>query len=183
MNEATSDQLLALIQDRAENLFLTRQLQCAEAVLVVLNQGLGGDLSPEMAVRLASAFPEGLGQKGCGCGALNGAVLALGLFLGRKGPGYGNGALVRRAVGELHDRFKADYNATCCRVLTKPFVYGSEDHFRHCAGVTGGAARLAAGLLLEHRAGILQGANWRYLRQKDARWAAGIRKLAGVLDR
>jgi len=112
-------QLLDCIETRAENLFLTRQLQCAEAVMVVLNQGLGGDLPQELAVRLASALPEGLGRRGCLCGALNGGALALGLFMGRNGPGYRNGATVRKAVGALHDQFKAAYKAACCRVLTK----------------------------------------------------------------
>ena len=134
--ESKLGHLLDCIATRAENLFLTRQLQCAEAVMVVLNQGLGGDLPRELAVRLASALPEGLGQRGCLCGALNGGALALGLFLGRSGPGYRNGTTVRKAVGELHDQFKTAYKATCCRVLTKSLVYGSNDHFRHCARMT-----------------------------------------------
>ena len=62
--EPQHEELLKQIEKRAENLFLTRQLQCAEAVMAVLNQGLGGDLPPEMAVRLASALPEGLGRRG-----------------------------------------------------------------------------------------------------------------------
>lgn len=150
---------------------------------MVLNQGLAGDLPPGMAVRLASAMPEGLGRRGCLCGALNGGVLALGLFLGRKGPSYGNGVSVRNAVGELHDRFKAHYQATCCRVLTKSLVYGSDAHFRQCAGVTGQAARLAAQLVLERRPELLARTDWRYLTQKDQRWTAAVRKLTGTLGR
>ena len=169
--------LLACIQDRAENLFLTRQLQCAEAVMVVLNQGLGGDLPMEMAVRLASALPEGLGGRGCLCGALNGGALALGLFLGRRGPGFRNGVPVRRAVGLLHDRFKAVYKATCCRVLTKSLVYGSDRHFRRCARMTGHTARLAAEILLECRPELLDRADWAYLQQTDRRLTAEVKKL------
>ena len=176
-------QLLDCIETRAENLFSTRQLQCAEAVMVVLNQGLGGDLPKELAVRLASALPEGLGRRGCLCGALNGGALALGLFMGRNGPGYRNGATVRKAVGALHDQFKAAYKATCCRVLTKSLVYGSGQHFRHCARMTGQAARMAAAIVLDHKPELLESADWGYLQQNDRRVAAEVKKLIGVFGR
>lgn len=178
--ESKRYQLLDCIQNRAENLFLTRQLQCAEAVMVVLNQGLGGDLSRELAVRLASALPEGLGRRGCLCGALNGGALALGLFLGRKGPGYGNGAAVRKAVGGLHDHFKTAFKATCCRVLTKSLIYGSDHHFRHCARMTGQAARMAAAIVLDHKPELLESADWGYLQQKDRRVMTEVKKIIGV---
>lgn len=175
--------LLDLIQDRAANLFQTRQLQCAEAVLVVLNRGLGGDLPSEIAVRLASGLPEGFGRRGCLCGALSGGGLALGLFLGRNGPGYGNGNGVRQAVGELHDRFKAVYHTTCCRVLTKALIYGSDQHFQHCARMTGFAARQAGAIVLDRRPELTARADWSYLQRRDRRLAAEIGKLVGTLVR
>jgi C_GCAxxG_C_C family probable redox protein len=175
--------LLDHIEKRAANLFLTRQLQCAEAVMVVLNQGLRGDLPPELAVRLASALPEGMGRQGCLCGALNGGALALGLFLGRSGPGYGNGAKVRRAVGALHDRFKTAFKSTCCRVLTKSMVYGSDGHFQHCARMTGTAARLTAEILFDRKPELVESADWDYLSRKDRRLAAEARKLIGTFGR
>ena len=181
--ESKHDRLLDCIAHRAENLFLTRQLQCAEAVMVVLNQGLGGDLPRELAVRLASALPEGLGRRGCLCGALNGGALALGLFLGRNGPGYGNGASVRKAVGDLHDQFKTAFKATCCRVLTKSMVYGSDHHFHHCARMTGQAARRAAGIVLDHKPELVESADWAYLQQQDRRVTAEVKKLMGFFGR
>jgi C_GCAxxG_C_C family probable redox protein len=180
---SSKDQLLDHIENRAENLFLTRQLQCAEAVMVVLNQGLRGDLSPELAVRLASALPEGLGRRGCLCGALNGGALALGLFLGRNGPGYRNGTVVRKAVGLLHDQFKTAFKATCCRVLTKSLVYGSDAHFRHCARMTGTTARLTAAILLDHKPELMESADWGYLAQKDGRMLAEVKKLVRTFGR
>ena len=182
-NQPLTPLLLDAVQTRAENLFLTRQLQCAEAVMAVLNQGLGGDLPPEMAMRLTSALPEGLGRRGCLCGALNGGALALGLFLGRKGPGFRNGNTVRHAVAEWHDQFKTAYKATCCRVLTKSFVYGSDEHFRHCARMTGHAARLAATIILDRRPKLLERADWSYLQQADDRLSAGVKKLFGTFGR
>ena len=181
--ESKIGRLLDCIEKRAENLFLTRQLQCAEAVMVVLNQGLGGDLPPELAVRLASALPEGLGRRGCLCGALNGGALALGLFVGRHGPGYGNGRVVHRAAGQLHDQFKATFKATCCRVLTKSLIYGSDAHFRHCARMTGTAARLAAAIVLDHKPERVECADWDYLNRKDHRMMAEVKKLARAFGR
>jgi len=182
-DHSTRKPLLDDIRSRAENLFLTRQLQCAEAVLTVLNQGLGGDLAPDMAIRLASALPEGLGRRGCLCGALNGGALALGLFLGRQGPGYRNGEVVRQTVAELHDQFKAAYKATCCRVLTKGLVYGSRQHFQHCAHLTGQSARMAAAIVLDRKPEMLESANWAYLQQNDHRVTAEIKKLFGTFGR
>ena len=179
--DALRNGLLDCIQFRAENLFLTDQLKCAEAVLVVLNQGLGGDLPRELAIRLASGLPEGLGQRGCLCGALNGGALALGLFLGRKGPGYRNGLKIRRAVGDLHDRFKTAYKATCCRVLTQALDYGSKAHFRQCARITGRSARWAAAIVLDHRPELMGRAGWKFLQQNDRRVMVGVRKLIGAI--
>jgi C_GCAxxG_C_C family probable redox protein len=179
----TQEHLLESIAGRAENLFLTRQLQCAEAVLVVLNQGLGGDLPPETAVRIASALPEGLGRRGCLCGALNGGALALGLFLGRSGPGFRNGTKVRKAVGQLHDRFKTAFKSTCCRVLTKSLIYGSEEHFRHCARMTGTAARESAAILLHFKPELLERADWSYLKQQDRRVVAEVKKIVRAFGR
>lgn len=62
--------LAGMIAERAGNLYLTGQLLCSEAVLVVVNRGLGGGLPEETAIRLASALPAGLGDSGCTCGAL-----------------------------------------------------------------------------------------------------------------
>ncbi len=42
--------------ERAKNLYLTGQLLCSEAVLVVLNKELGGGLSDDTAIRLGSAL-------------------------------------------------------------------------------------------------------------------------------
>lgn len=171
------------VRKRAENLFLTRQLQCAEAVMMVLNQGLGGDLAPDMAIRLASALPEGLGGRGCLCGALNGGALALGLFLGRKDPGYRNATDVRKAVADLHDRFKAAYRGTCCRVLTGSLVYGSDQHFRRCARMTGDAAGMTAAIVLDYKPQLLDRVDWEYLQRNDRRLTTEVKKLIRAFGR
>ncbi|MBL0714351.1 MAG: C_GCAxxG_C_C family protein [Desulfosarcina sp.] len=175
-----NDELEELIRRKVENLFATRQLQCAEAVLCVLNRGFGGELTDALAVRLASGFPEGLGNSGCLCGALSGAVLAMGLFLGRSGPGLGNGHLVKQAVAELQQTFKARYKSTCCRILTRNLDYGSQAHFRHCARVSGEAAQIATHILLQVKTDLTDTVDWTYLGHSDSGLGAGFKILSGT---
>ncbi|HIJ36997.1 MAG TPA: hypothetical protein HPP59_06975, partial [Deltaproteobacteria bacterium] len=80
------EEVSQLAKERAKDFFVSKQLYCSEAVLVTINHGLGGGMSDELAIRLSSTLPEGLAGSGCLCGALGGAILALGLFLGRDRP-------------------------------------------------------------------------------------------------
>ena len=174
------NELASLVRIRVENLFATRQLECAEAVLCVLNRGFRGDLPDDLAIRLASGFPEGIGQSGCLCGALSGAVLALGLFLGRNGPGIGNGRNVKRAVAELQKVFKNVYKSTCCRILTKELEFGSRSHQHHCAHISGETAGMAARILVQAKPALMMQVDWAYLNRTDSRLSAGFRILTGT---
>lgn len=175
------DALVQLVRRRTENIYMTGQLLCTEVVLSVLNDGFDGDLPSHLAVRLASGLPEGLSGSGCICGALNGGALAMGLFLGRNGPGLRNNQRVKRATRMLHDRFREQFGSTCCRVLTRNLEYGSRAHFRHCAGLTGMAAGIAAEILLKERPDLTAKADLDYLRRLDSRWGAGLSKIAGIV--
>ena len=173
--------LLYKIRLRTENLFMTRQLMCSEAVLTVLNQGLKGELSPEIAVRITSGLPEGLGGGGCTCGALTAGVIALGLFLGRNGPGILNSRKVYVASKELHDYFKLHFDATCCRVLTKNIEVGTKHHFQFCARHTGEIAEQAARIILERKPEVFEQADWTYLNQIDSKIGARIKQISSKL--
>lgn len=175
------EEMVRLFRRRTENIFSTRQLLCTEAVLSVLNQGLEGELPFHLAVRLASGFPEGLSGGGCICGALNGGVLALGLFLGRDGPGLTNNRQVKAAALDLHDRFRDRFGSTCCRTLTRKFAYGSKAHFRHCAGLTGKTAELAVRIILKARPELADRADRNFLEKTDSRVGAGLRKITRLV--
>ncbi len=173
--------LLYKIRLRTENLFMTRQLMCSEAVLTVLNQGLKGELSPEIAVRITSGLPEGLGGSGCTCGALTAGVIALGLFLGRNGPGILNSRKVCVASKELHDYFKLHFDTTCCRVLTKNIEVGTKHHFQFCARHTGEIAEQAARIILERKPEVFEQADWAYLNKIDSKIKARIKQISSKL--
>jgi C_GCAxxG_C_C family probable redox protein len=170
------DHLAVAIGERAKNLYLTGQLLCSEAVLVSLNKGLGGDLSDDVAIRMASALPVGLGNSGCICGALSGASLAVGLFLGRSRPGSPDSQEALRAANLVHDRFKATFGSTCCRVLTRKVKENAREHFQQCAGLTGQAAEMAAAIILEKAPTLVEKADVEYLEDRDSRlWGALLR--------
>lgn len=173
-----SDQLIDLIRKRTANLFGTQQLWCSEAVLSVLNRGLGGDLPHEVAIRLGAGLGEGIGGSGCTCGALTGGAMAIGLFCGAAGTGLHRSRSARSLSHNLHDQFKNRYGSTCCRVLTKGLVRGSEAHFEQCAKHSAYAAAIAAALILDVQPQRIAQADWAYLNQRDSHLKARL-KIVG----
>ena len=175
------EELIKHIGLKARNIFVSKQLMCSETVLTVLNRGLSGDLPPEMAVRLASGLPEGMGS-GCTCGSLSGGVLALGLFLGRNKPGIGNGKRVKNAAKALHDDFKNRFGATCCRVLVKGYKKGSKEQFHHCSLTAGFVVEATARLILKNRPELADFADWSYLEQMDSKIKTGLKKIVNMIS-
>lgn len=173
--------LINKIRQRTENLFMVRQLMCSEAVLTVLNQGLKGGLAPEIAVRITSGLPEGFGGSGCTCGALSAGIIALGLFLGRDGPGILNNRMVYTASRELHERFKTKFGSTCCRVLTKNIELGTKHHFEFCVRHAGEVAEQTVRIVLNHKPEQLDLADWTYLNQTDTKMRTRIKQLSNAL--
>lgn len=143
----------------------------------MLNAGLKGGLPAKTAVCLASGFGEGIGGAGCMCGAFAGAILGLGLFLGRQGL---NGKGSKRVLGkarELHSGFKAEFGTTCCRVLTKKVAHDHRALFSQCANHTGEAAEMATRIILEARPELFYQADWDFLETLDSKLEAGISRL------
>lgn len=136
MNDATIQELKL----KAEELYRSGDYLCSEAVFTVVNDYLGQPLPPE-AVRITSGFPVGIGHAGCTCGALSGAIIALGLKYGRTGPRQDNEKIIALSK-EVHDEFKKQYGSTCCRVMIRDFTFGSPEHLEHCIGITGEATKM-----------------------------------------
>jgi C_GCAxxG_C_C family probable redox protein len=156
--DAQIEALITGIADRARNLYLTRQMLCTEAVVTALNQGLGGGLTEAQATAMSAPFCIALGESGCLCGALSGAVMATGLLLGKDGA-YRHRKTMRDSARRLHDRFKFAHGATCCRVLSKKIKHDKKAHFQQCAGLTAQAAEMAARLVLEKRPELVKQAD------------------------
>lgn len=129
------DALIRQLREKAENFYREGDYLCSEAIFTVVNDYFGRPLPPE-AVRLSSGFPVGMGTAGCTCGALAGAIMALGLKYGRRGPKEDNTRIMELSK-EIHDEFKKRFGQTCCRSLIRAFEFGSPAHLEHCTMITG----------------------------------------------
>jgi C_GCAxxG_C_C family probable redox protein len=101
--------------EKAESLF-GEGFNCAQAVLGAFSPGLG--LAREQALGVAGAFGGGMGHRGETCGAITGALMAIGLKYGKRSAGDDQAR--ERAVSkaqEFVDRFRALHGATLCRDL------------------------------------------------------------------
>ena len=177
-----AEALVARIKARARNLYATRQMLCTEAVLVALNQGLGGGLREDQAIAMAAPFCIALGDSGCMCGALSGAVMASGLFLANNRP-YPQRLGVRESSRQLHDAFKAANGATCCRLLTRKVKDDKKAHFAQCTRFTADAAEMAARMILRKRPEILIQADEKYLDQHQSRIGGALKRLFHFFSR
>lgn len=90
---------------------------CAESALLALSDDrtrVQGELQ-----RLATPFGGGVARRGMLCGALSGALMALGLHLGRSVPGDDEAKARAYAAGEaLLAAVEARFGSIQCRVLT-----------------------------------------------------------------
>lgn len=135
------------VRKQAEGYFERGEFFCSEAVVHTINELLGWPFSEDV-VKLASAFPIGLGKSGCLCGAVSGGALALGMAYGRK---YGEPMKEKMfpISAALHDHIKAVYKSTCCRVIIKGYEFASPERKTHCVEITGEVAAWIAQRLLE----------------------------------
>ena len=141
------------VRRNAEDSFASG-LYCAESVVLALAdaQGVESDLLP----KAATAFCSGMGRM-CGtCGALTGAIMGIGLALGRSEanqsvqPSY---AATQRLIRE----FEQEFGARDCHTLLGCDLNTAEGQamFREqrlgerCSQYTGKAAEIAARILAE----------------------------------
>jgi C_GCAxxG_C_C family probable redox protein len=103
--------------ERAVELF-SRSYNCAQSVYAACGSGDG--LSEAQRLALAAPFGGGIARQGEVCGALTGALLALGEAAGEAmaaDPVAGRNALYERAR-QLTEAFRTAHGAILCRELT-----------------------------------------------------------------
>lgn len=126
------------------------EFYCSEAIVSVLAEHMELDIPKEYLIAMSSGFPGGVGGSKCLCGAVSGAVMALGLFFGRSTPGDQS---IKRMMGissEMHDWFKKanEKNTLCCRILTRSYEWEGAEHRKQCAYYTQICAEKAAEILI-----------------------------------
>lgn len=141
------NEVIESVRNQAEGYFQRGEFFCSEAVVHTINELLGSPFEEDV-VKLASAFPIGLGKSGCLCGAVSGGAMALGMAYGRK-HGQPMNEKMFPISAALHDHIKEVYKSTCCRVLVKGYDFASPERKAHCVQITGDVAAWIAEKLLE----------------------------------
>jgi C_GCAxxG_C_C family probable redox protein len=96
---------------------MTNGLVCSESVLLATCQEFGIEVDENVIPKIAYAFAGGIGNTGSVCGAVAGAVMAIGLIKDR-------GKTMEEMMGviglaaEFRKRFEAEMNTISCRELT-----------------------------------------------------------------
>ncbi len=144
------------IRKEAEDAFASG-LYCAESVVLSLARAQG--IESDLLTRMATGFCGGMART-CGtCGALTGAIMGLGIALGRSRSG-GSVEDAYAGTQRLIREFEQAFGARDCHVLLGCDLGTPEGQasFREqqlaerCIGYTGKAAEIAATILQEQRA-------------------------------
>lgn len=133
------------LRKRAEEYYRDGDYYCSEAVLKALKDGFNSEMGDEI-IKLASGFPVGMGN-GCTCGAVNGGVMAIGMFFGRE---KAKGKEVKKSMQltkELQEVFTSKRKVCCCKVLTRGMEIGSKKHLQHCINITGEVTEMTGEIL------------------------------------
>jgi C_GCAxxG_C_C family probable redox protein len=147
------EEVIAQVKARAKANFRSG-MNCAECVIEAVLANIDTGL-PRETICLMTGFGGGGGLFGDTCGALVGAMAALGAVYGRRGvPAnakaateelYGNPGLYR-LFNRLPNEFKNRFGSTQCRLLTSQWrkTWLGKEHLQFCRNLTIEAAGLAA---------------------------------------
>ncbi|MBU0730731.1 MAG: C-GCAxxG-C-C family protein [Proteobacteria bacterium] len=172
-----NDEIAEQVRLRAENCFSARRICCSEAVFYVLNKAFGGEVDPALSIRLASGFCHGLGGAENLCGAISGASIGLGLFLGPDSPGGMKRKDFRKTVKEFHDRFIEQTGSASCKVLLEHVKDDTKAKLKNCQGLTGTGAFLAAKVLLEKKPKLKEKLDREFLAERENKLTGMFKKF------
>jgi C_GCAxxG_C_C family probable redox protein len=110
--------------ERAVGLYVSG-FNCAEAALLALSEEFGKKVS--VIPRIATGFGGGIGRTGQFCGALSGAVMAVGLQVGcDRAEEKEKRSAAAEGVRQMVVEFEKEFGASQCRVLTGCDLYTKE---------------------------------------------------------
>ena len=148
----TMDELMVLADEKGRGYF-RQGLNCAECVLRTFMDIYEVNV-PDEVICMATGFGGGMGQTKNTCGAITGAVLALGLLKGRRdpfGPKEEMGDRIKHLQHEIYPVFgrmveeiEAKYGTLICSEMSQPFGdFESKPRMRNCMEIIAYCAQLA----------------------------------------
>lgn len=108
--------------------YFVEGFNCAESVSKALSEALG--LNAENAVRTATPFGGGVAGKGYLCGAVSGAMIALGLSKGRV-TSKGDRGPCNKVAEKFVDDFLNEFSSLSCRDIIGVDLQTEEGRKRH----------------------------------------------------
>ena len=109
--------------DAAKKIMQEQKGHCCQAILAAFGEHLSlGKVDYDICMKIASAFSGGIALTGNVCGALNGALMALGLKYGGE-----DSTKVNEVSVNLLDEFKSLHGSIICRELINHDLVTDED--------------------------------------------------------
>ena len=166
MDVEESKELIAKIKDRARKNF-SKGFNCAECVLEAVFEHFDTDL-PKDALKLATGFGGGVGLFGDSCGAITGAVMAVGAVHGRSSLPEGDDrkAVMKESAQQLYGNpgtyrifnqipnwAKEKYGHTLCRDIAHKWLdnWLCREHGLHCRELITDITEFSVTLMLKNR--------------------------------
>jgi len=125
----------------AEEVFRIGGFYCSEAIVSAIRKNFDNDMPKEL-IKAASGFPIGVGRSKCMCGAISGAVIALGYFFGD------NKQKCMELAYEAQESFRKNHKGTlCCHIHVEGMDLLSGEHKKQCVAFTGEMAAKTAEII------------------------------------
>ena len=114
------------LSEKAKKIFSENQNNCSQAVFTAYVEHLGlGEVDYDTCMKITSAFGGGIAQTGNVCGALTGALMALGLKYG--GTKREGNEKAKKVAGNLLNEFKSLNGSIMCRELINHDLITDDD--------------------------------------------------------
>ena len=114
------------LSETAKKIFGENKNNCSQAVFTAYGEHMGlGKVDYDTCMKITSAFGGGIAQTGNVCGALTGALMALGLKYG--GTKREDNEKANKVAGNLLNEFKSLNGSIICRELINHDLITEED--------------------------------------------------------
>jgi len=138
------------VREEAEEIFRLGGFYCSEAIVSSIRKNIDPDMPIEL-VAASSGFPIGVGRSKCMCGAISGAIIALGYFFGRVQPTSPTDPKSLKCMElayELQESFRKNHQGVlCCHIHVKDLDVTNGEHRPQCIAFTGEMAQKTAEII------------------------------------